>query len=130
MGKYQEKHKVPAGAVTPDAMRFLMDYPWPGNIRELENTVERCVLLSDGGKISALVLPPEVCIDHGTFPSQEGSISDGNLSIKKAARYMEEKLIKLALKKSDGNRTHAARFLEISHRALLYKIKEYGITAS
>lgn len=125
--KYCERHRVKAGALAPDAMKHLMDYPWPGNIRELENSIERCVLLSDGGKITASALPAEVRGERKGISSRGGEISEGSLSIKQAARAMEEELIKLALKKSDGNRTHAAHFLEISHRALLYKIKEYGI---
>ena len=54
-------------------------------------------------------------------------LSSGELSIKKASRYLEEELIRRALKKTSGNRTNAAKILEISHRALLYKIKEYGL---
>lgn len=125
--KYGEKHRVKVGAVAPDAMKFLMDYTWPGNVRELQNTIERCVLLSEGERITASALPPEIRGERRGLSLQTGGISEGNLSIKQAARAMEEELIKLALKKSEGNRTHAAHFLEISHRALLYKIKEYGI---
>jgi two-component system response regulator AtoC len=54
-------------------------------------------------------------------------LSSGELSIKKTSRAMEEILIRRALQKTKGNRTRAAEILEISHRALLYKIKEYGI---
>jgi two-component system response regulator AtoC len=53
---------------------------------------------------------------------------DGDLSIKRAARRAEEDLIRRALARTGGNRTRAAELLEISHRALLYKIKEYGIS--
>ena len=55
------------------------------------------------------------------------SLASGELSIKKTARFMEETLIRRALEKTGGNRTAAAKLLEISHRALLYKIKDYGI---
>jgi two-component system response regulator AtoC len=55
------------------------------------------------------------------------SLANGELSIKKTARFMEETLIQRALEKTGGNRTAAAKLLEISHRALLYKIKDYGI---
>jgi two-component system response regulator AtoC len=55
-------------------------------------------------------------------------LSSGELSVKKTTRYIEEVLIRRALQKTKGNRTRAAELLEISHRALLYKIKDYGIT--
>jgi two-component system response regulator AtoC len=55
-------------------------------------------------------------------------LPDEEYSIKKASKALEINLIKKALKKTKGNHTHAAKLLEISHRALLYKIKEYGIT--
>ena len=56
-------------------------------------------------------------------------LGGGELSIKKTTRMMEEELIRKALQATNGNRTNAAKILEISHRALLYKIKEYGIDA-
>jgi two-component system response regulator AtoC len=55
---------------------------------------------------------------------------DGDLSIKRASRRAEEDLIRRALARTNGNRTRAAELLEISHRALLYKIKEYGIAGA
>jgi len=55
------------------------------------------------------------------------TLPDEEYSIKKTSKALETNLIKKALKKTKGNHTHAARLLEISHRALLYKIKEYGI---
>ena len=57
------------------------------------------------------------------------AVLSGDLSIKKAMRMVEESLIRKALQKTGGNRTQSAKLLEISHRALLYKIKDYGIDA-
>ena len=57
-------------------------------------------------------------------------LASDELSIKKASAYIEEELIKRALKETRGNRTHAAKLLEISHRSLLYKLKSYGIIDS
>ncbi len=128
--KYKDRHRVKVGAVSPDAMKLLMDYTWPGNVRELENAIERSVLLSEGENISVSALPPAVrgkMVTASPGTVLKSGISADNLSIKKAARAMEEELIKRALEKSHANRTHAAELLELSHRALLYKIKEYGI---
>lgn len=123
--KYRDEHGMRVRGVTPEAMRFLLDYPWPGNVRELENVIQRCVLLSEDENIPVSALPPEI---RGGKVYGSRSIGIGSaLSIKKATKAIEEELIKKALEKTEGNRTHAAELLEISHRALLYKIKEYGL---
>jgi two-component system response regulator AtoC len=106
------------------AQKLLLEYHWPGNVRELENLVERAVVLSEGDVLTVADLPERV-----REPSDPVAVSlgQGELSIKKTQRYMEETLIRRALQKTGGNRTQAAKLLEISHRALLYKIKEYGV---
>ena len=107
------------------AMETLMSYKWYGNVRELENTIERAIVLSEKNNIEPDNLPAE--IQSYKQESQADTIPDEEYSIKKASKSLEINLIKKALKKMKGNHTHAARLLEISHRALLYKIKEYGI---
>jgi len=114
---------------SPEAMKLLVDYDWPGNVRELENCIERAIVLCEGSHIDIAVLPERIA--HQTpapSPSSEEAVADdGDLSIKRASRRSEEVLIRRALQKTRGNRTRASELLEISHRALLYKIKEYGI---
>jgi two-component system response regulator AtoC len=105
---------------SPDAMRLLMGYAWPGNIRELENVIERGVIMSDGTSITADCLAPAL------HPSAADAAGE-DLSIKKAEDAIERDLIRKALIKTGGNRTQAARILEISHRSLLYKLKEFNI---
>lgn len=112
--------------VHPGALKLLMDHDWPGNIRELENTVERSMVLVVGDTITLESLPKSVKNSSPmTYRSTGGS--NDELSIKKMGQMLEEDLILKALKKSQGNRTKAAKMLEISHRALLYKIKRYKI---
>ncbi|NTV49683.1 MAG: sigma-54-dependent Fis family transcriptional regulator [Geobacteraceae bacterium] len=111
--------------VEPDAMRRLMAHRWPGNVRELENVIERACILCEGGRITSGCLPPSVCLPDDGFQGELDA--DENLSIKKAEDIIERDLIRKALVKTCGNRTQAAKILEISHRSLLYKIKEYGI---
>ena len=110
--------------IASDAIGVLMDHAWMGNVRELENTIERAMVLSDSDQIRLEQLPDPI-LDA----NRQGSVSLGekDLSIKKASREMERNLIRRALDRTRGNRTHAARLLEISHRTLLYKIEEYGI---
>jgi two-component system response regulator AtoC len=116
----------------PEAMRLLVEYDWPGNVRELENTVERAMVLAESSHLEVDGLPDKVrgLTRHPRKTAAEGHDlipDDGDLSIKRASRRAEEDLIRRALAKTNGNRTRAAELLEISHRALLYKIKEYGI---
>jgi len=94
-------------------------------VRELENTIERAIVLSEKQNIELENLPVEIQNFKEEF--QVETVPDEEYSIKRASRTLEINLIKRALKKTKGNHTHAARLLEISHRALLYKIKEYEI---
>ncbi len=106
------------------ARKLLLDHPWPGNVRELENTIERAVVLAEGDTLTVADLPERM---REPADPVAASLANGELSIKKTARFMEETLIRRALEKTGGNRTGAAKLLELSHRALLYKIKDYGI---
>lgn len=110
--------------VQPGATKKLLAYHWPGNVRELENLVERAVVLADSDEITLEDLPPAL-----REPADPAKIvlASGDLSIKKMQRYMERELIFRALEKTGGNRTAASKLLEISHRALLYKLKDYNL---
>ncbi len=120
---------------TPEAEALLRTWRWPGNVRELENALERAVLLADGTVIEPANLPdtlwnqpapqsPPASAPSGlALPTPEAMA----YSLKRAVRTLEEQYIRTALRRTKGNRTRAAELLEISHRALLYKIKEYGI---
>ena len=110
-------------ALTDDALELLSRHAWPGNVRDLENVVERAVVLADGAAIDAAFLATIISV-KAAVPMTD----DADLSIKKATRNLEQDLIRRALGVTQGNRTNAAKLLEISHRALLYKMKEYGIS--
>jgi len=111
-------------SIDPVALRRLVEYPWPGNVRELENVIERACVFTEDVTIGPEDLPDQLV---GTGRSVQVSLASGEMSIKKATRQIEEELIRRALSTTTGNRTAAAKLLEISHRALLYKIKEYEI---
>ena len=108
-----------------ESRRLLFEYRWPGNVRELENTIERAMVLAEGDQIVAQDLPER--LREARDPVQV-QLASGELSVKKTMRIIEEILIRRALQRTKGNRTRAAEVLEISHRALLYKIKDYQIT--
>lgn len=111
-------------SISPAARKLLMEYAWPGNVRELENVIERAIVLADGDSLTETDLPDRIHLARDPVRSQ---LASGELSIKKTARAVEEVLIRRALIQTKGNRTRAALLLELSHRALLYKIKDYGI---
>ena len=114
--------------VSPDAMQILMDYPWPGNVRELENVLERTMILSEADTLQRDDLPPYMLEDVVVEDNiQKLDIDDSVLSIKKCSRVLEKKLIQKALKRTQGNKTQAAKLLEISLPALIYKMKDYGL---
>ncbi|MCC6932790.1 MAG: sigma-54-dependent Fis family transcriptional regulator [Deltaproteobacteria bacterium] len=127
--KNQQKLGLGIHKVSHQAMNALMDYSWPGNVRELENCIERAMILTEDEEISYESLPNSLKQEIGE-ECEELIVSDDNLSIKQRTNVLEKQLILRALKKTNGNRTHAARLLEISHRTLLYKLKEYGIASN
>jgi two-component system response regulator AtoC len=104
-------------------IEVFLKYPWHGNVRELENIVERACILTEGDLITLDVIPE-------TIKSEDKTLLDDaeiGFSIKQAQRMLEINLIKKALKETNGNKTKAAKLLEISLRALMYKLKEYNI---
>ena len=125
--KYNSLHRLNIHGVSENALARMLEYPWPGNVRELENSIERAMILTQEPRIEADCLPSEVL---GERASWKREVWGEEISIKKANRVMEGELIRRALKKTKGNRTQAAKLLEISHPALLSKIKEYHIDGS
>jgi two-component system response regulator AtoC len=110
--------------LTSESRKLLLEYAWPGNVRELENTIERAMVLAEGEILDSHDLPERI---REALDPVAVQLASGELSIKKTAQAIEEILIRRALQKTKGNRTRAAEILEISHRALLYKIKDYKI---
>jgi two-component system response regulator AtoC len=108
--------------ISSNAMQLLMRHDWPGNVRELENVIERAAILSDGHILE---------IDNFVATARPAKNSDnlvdilGTLSLKKARKIVEAKLISSALHSVNGNKSKAADILEISYPSLLNKIKEY-----
>ena len=123
LAKFGEMFGKEEVCLSLDALRTLVGYHWPGNVRELENCIERGLLLCEGNQLDVESLPDNL---RGKSNGNAAvGIPSDSLSIKKAEEILERELIRKALEKTGGNRTHAARLLEISHRSLLYKLKEY-----
>ena len=124
INRYNEKHHLKAKNIASAALNVLVEYDWKGNIRELENAIERAVILSEGSRIDVSDLPPD--IRKLKAPREKEMVND-EYSIKRIHLIMEEQLIKKALDKTKGNRTQAAKLLEISHPSLLSKMKEFRL---
>ncbi len=126
--------ETPVSGFTEETEAILTGYRWPGNVRELENAIERAVLLAESSTVIPENLPERLwtggpAVEPEPHPPSPGVPSaSGDLSLKRAMRSLEESFIRAALRRTRGNRTRAAEVLEISHRALLYKIKDYKIT--
>jgi DNA-binding NtrC family response regulator len=124
---YCAELKTNLKGITSEALDILKNHTWKGNVRELENCIERAVNLCDGKTIlpEHLVLSPSEITD--TF-LQELSMEGGLEEVSKAAiRTVEIKLIKKVLNEVGGNKTKAAQILKVSYKTLLTKIKDYGI---
>ena len=120
--KFCEKNKRLIKGLSPQAMDLLMRYDWPGNIRELQNVLERSVIMSRGDLIEPDVFPSN--IRELQTEAKEDKLA---LDVGHSLKDMEKKMIILTLKETKGNRTHAADILGISRRTLQLKLKEYGI---
>ncbi len=118
--KYSREHGKNIKRISTPAIDMLMSYHWPGNVREVENTLERAVLVCDGNVIHGHHLPP-------TLQSAEASGTVTNVPLGDAVAHYEKDLILDALKSVRGNRAKAARLLGTTERIIQYKVRKYGI---
>ncbi len=117
----ERRHGMRVEPFPPPLMRRLVDYAWPGNVRELTNVVERLVLLSEEGKISPDDLPDTLA----TRPAGDGGyrLPPGGLSWEQH----EKECLRQALEMAGGNRSRAARFLDLPYKAFLYRLEKHGL---
>ncbi len=120
--KYAREHGKRIRRVSTPAIDMLTSYHWPGNVRELENTIERSVLVCDGGVIHGHHLPPTLQTAEASDTVQRQSLTD-------SVAAFERDLLQDALKTTRGNRAHAARLLDTTERIFNYKVRRYAIDA-
>ncbi len=127
LAKFNDRLKKQIDSVSADAIARLISYHWPGNIRELENLMERTMLFCERSEIQVSDLPPEI----GGLSPASAAASPNAASLKEAVRAeterVERELIQKALDETGGNVTQAARKLKISRKSLQTKMKELGL---
>lgn len=130
---YAAQFARPCPTLSLETQRRLLEYSWPGNIRELENTVKKIVAFGDDGAALADLLHAQLVSRpvHSAIDSAFAPPGEGNLSLKQAARaasrQAERELILKVLARTRWNRKRAAQELQISYKALLYKLKQIGL---
>jgi two-component system NtrC family response regulator len=121
--KAKRKHNRSELILRSDLLPYFSNYPWPGNVRQLENTIERMVLLSGSPEITRNDLPDFLKGERPSVLALQGDLPDEGINLD----TLEKDLIVRALRKFDGNQTRAARFLNMSRRTLAYRLEKYDI---
>jgi two-component system, NtrC family, response regulator len=121
--KCKIKHARGDLSLAADLLPYFCDYHWPGNVRQLENTVERIVLLSAGSEVTPFDLPNFLTPVHPAVKVLPAPLPDDGLDLE----AVQKELIVRAMRKFGGNQTRAARFLQLSRRTLAYRLQKYGI---
>jgi len=122
--KATERHGISGVRLTESIVPYLVAYRWPGNVRELENVLERLLVLSSHKSIGEDDLPEEIRRVQPGVSSFRLDLPDEGISLES----VERELILRALERFKGNQTHAAKYLDISRRTLIYRMEKYGLT--
>ena len=118
----------PICELTPDALIAMESYKWPGNVREMENVIERVVALTDGNVIDRQDLPPQIAgtlNENGLLPALR--IPEEGLDLTETMAHLERHLIQQAMERSQSIKARAASLLNINRTTLVEKIKRYGM---
>jgi two-component system NtrC family response regulator len=120
----REKQGRPGLTLPPALLPRFQDYRWPGNIRELENVIERIVVLTPGDEITLKDLPDFLRRERPMIDTLQLELPPKGISLE----GVEKELLRRALDKFNGNQTHAAKYLDISRKALRYRMEKFGLS--
>ena len=127
---YNQKFRKNIQGLTKEAEELMMNYDWPGNIRELKNAIERVMILAEGTRVAAKYLPIRIS-EGGALPvPMSEAHSDGSVQLPPGGTSLydvERELIRQALDQARGNKTTAAKLLRITRDTLRYKVKKYNL---
>ncbi len=126
--RFSARHGRPDRPLSRAAAQALLTHAWPGNVRELEHALEQAVLVADGAEIEPEDLGLGRAGPAGVRVDLPAGVEDFHELLGEVTRVAEQRLIERALADAGGNRTHAARALGLSRRALLYKLKRFDAT--
>jgi two-component system response regulator AtoC len=110
------------------AVDVIAAAPWPGNVRQLQNFIERLIVLSDSPAIDGEQVSRELASDAALYSAEELTKEPSTVLLEAAVRKAERRALERALRKTDGNRSLAARILGVSRRTLFYKLREHGLS--
>ena len=122
----KERHGLLDVRLSPAVHQRLISYRWPGNVRQLENVLERMLLLSPTEMITLDDLPEELLPSSANLTGLWSDLPEGGISLE----AIERELIGRALEKFAGNQTQAARYLDISRRTLIYRMEKHGFASA
>lgn len=125
--KYVQENNMEHKTFSPETMDYLAGYEWPGNVRQLENIIERCMVLASGDTIGVEDLPPEIKDEESQFKSAV-DLLPVQLNLADTLEKIEAALVRRALAKADFVQVKAADLLGLSKSNLQYKLKKYKIT--
>ncbi len=123
----QDMHR-PILEITPGAMKSMLNYEWPGNVREMENVIERAIALTDGAVIDRQDLPPQLggqIDEEGQLPTLQ--LPDEGLDLSDTMAHLEQTLIKQAMDKASNIKARAAALLNVNRTTLVEKMKRYDM---
>ena len=130
LGRANERHRRQVQAFAPQTLSIMMSYDWPGNIRELENLVERLVIVKGSGTLMPSDLPPSLRTPRST-PASGTSVPDfpeAGADLKTILEAVEEKMIGEALVRTGGNKNRAAELLGLNRTTLVEKLRRRRTT--
>jgi len=128
LDRYARENSRELKGFTPSAMDYLSAYEWPGNVRQLENVIERCVVMCTGDTVDAEDLPPEIKDEESQFKSAVDLLPT-KLDLSDTLEKIEGAVIRRALVRADFVQVKAAELLNVSKSLLQYKLKKYNISA-
>ena len=120
---FSERYHISPLTITDEALALIVRYAWPGNVRQLENAIERLVVLANGNLIKPEELPQEVRESESRIAKIDLKLPDEGIDLEQ----VEREILSLALQKYAGNQTRAAQYLNISRKTLIYRMEKFGL---